>query len=105
MQPHLMALTPELERELKILRRQHHALLPPYLLHIPSAASLIQPAAQEYLVNEVLHDKPIELVKPERGYEKTFWRRIVNVIEDGLREIQNDDSSSVSADPEMLSPP
>jgi hypothetical protein len=100
-----MALTPELERELSILRRQHHALLPPYLLHIPSAASLIQPAAQEYLVEEILHGKAIELVKPERGYEKTFWRRIVNVLEDGLRKIQDDDPSSVSEAPHLMSLP
>lgn len=81
---------------LEPLRRQHHALLPPYLLKLPTAEVLASEESQQYLIQHILHDKLIASYTAERGYERTFWRKIVAELEKGVASIQAGDPDSVS---------
>ena len=81
---------------LESLRRQHHALLPPYLLQLPPARQLAAESSQHFLVHHVLQDEVIGPHTAERGYERTFWRKIVAELEKGVASIQADDLDRVS---------
>ena len=81
---------------LEALRRQHHALLPPYLLRLPAATELASAISQQFLVQNILHDQLIRSYTAERGYERTFWRKIVSELERGVAAIYSDDANSVS---------
>jgi len=81
---------------LESLRRQHHALLPPYLLRLPSSSELASEQGQQYLVEYILRDVAISPYTAERGYERTFWRRVVAELERGVNELQEADDSCVS---------
>ncbi|CAD6585596.1 MAG: hypothetical protein TREMPRED_004185 [Tremellales sp. Tagirdzhanova-0007] len=69
------------------LRRQHHSLHPPFLLHLPSPADLVRTDSQTYLVDHILNDPVIRDVVPERSYRRSFWRRIVKSLEIGEYEV------------------
>ncbi|KAL7421805.1 hypothetical protein Q5752_003576 [Cryptotrichosporon argae] len=64
---------------LTTLRRQYYALVPPYLLQIPPPAALASPGAQARLVGL------LDGLQPEPGYARGFWRRVLPVVEDGVR--------------------
>jgi hypothetical protein len=81
---------------LESLRRQHHALLPPYLLRLPSSSELASEQGQQFLVERILRDVAISPYTAERGYERTFWRRIVAELERGVNELHKSDDSCVS---------
>ena len=72
------------------LRRQHHALLPPYLLHLPPPSQLALPSSQTYLIHHILLDPTIANVRPERTCQRGFWRRVVDSLESGVRELQDE---------------
>lgn len=78
------------------LRKQHHALLPPYLLHLPSPAILAAEESQHYLVDHLLHDPSLLDRYPEKGYQRSFWRKIIAELEKGVKEIQQKDPRDVS---------
>ncbi|WOO85566.1 Protein-lysine N-methyltransferase EFM3 [Vanrija pseudolonga] len=65
---------------LETLRRQYFALVPPYLLRVPAPAELASADAQQFLVSRVLES---DLPPPEAGYQRTFWRRVLPVLEEG----------------------
>lgn len=64
---------------LQTLRRQYFALVPPYLLSIPS----LPPPAQTWLADNLI-DSP--LPAPEEGYRRLFWRRVLPILEEGAGE-------------------
>lgn len=76
---------------LETLRRQYFALVPPYLLRVPAAVELASAEGQAFLVSRVLES---DLPSPEAGYQRTFWRRVLPVLEDGVA--QDDDEDAVS---------
>ena len=80
---------------LKTLRRQHHSLHPPYKLHLPSPSHLARPDSQAYLIDHILYDPVIRNVQPERSYRRAFWRKIVNTLETGVRELNEEDPENV----------
>ena len=77
------------------LRRQHHSLYPPYLLHFPPPSDLASTASQAYLVDHILQDPVIRDIQPEREYRRAFWRRSIDAIEQGVRKLQDDDPDNV----------
>jgi hypothetical protein len=79
---------------LDVLRRQYFSLYPAYLLTLPPASQLAAPESQLYLVNRILLDPSMIDRRPETGYKRSFWRRIVQCIEIGLKELD---------DPELVS--
>jgi len=85
-----------LMQPLESLRRQHHALLPPYLLRLPPSTELASEGAQRFLIERVLRDVAISPYTAERGYERTFWRRIVAELERGVSGLHVQDDSCVS---------
>lgn len=70
--------TPDLDA-LQTLRRQYFALVPPYLLQIPD----LPQAAQEWLADNIIGSP---LPAPEEGYQRSFWRRVLPVLEAGAGE-------------------
>ena len=71
---------PELER----FRAQYFALVPAYLLRLPSSAALAQPESQRYLVDRLLEDDRYPAPCP--AYRKAFWRYLVGRLERGVNE-------------------
>jgi hypothetical protein len=80
---------------LTALRRQYFALVPAYLLRLPESSVLAQRSAQIYLIGQILRGPG--LAQPETGYRRSFLRRIIPVIENGVRELQVQDPEAVSA--------
>ena len=70
------------------LRRQHHSLHPSYLLRLAPPEELATPANQTFLVDYILNDPVIHDVQPERGYRRSFWKRIVIILEEGVKRLQ-----------------
>jgi hypothetical protein len=66
------------------LRKQHHSLVPPHLLLLPDISLLLQPSSQEYLVSRILLDPLIQHAAPSRLYSRSFWRKIVHVLEQDI---------------------
>lgn len=78
--------SPRLLAALEGLRRQHHALRPVYALLLPAAAELIQPVAQQYLVERILRDPVLveRNARPTKQYERVFWKRVLRALEEGF---------------------
>lgn len=79
--------------ELQTLRRQYYSLYPLFQLRLPSPTVLFE--NQEYLLSQILDDSVLNKYQPEAGYQKTFWRRVVAQLEDGLRDEMDNDPDSV----------
>jgi hypothetical protein len=79
--------------QLQTLRRQYYSLYPLFQLRLPSPSTLFQ--NQEYLLSQILDDPSLSKYQPEAGYQKTFWRRVVVQLEDGLRAEMDNDPESV----------
>jgi len=74
--------------ELDTLRKQYFALVPPYLLHLPSPQTLRSAAAQEALVELAETEDPPQ---PEAGYRKKFWKRVLGVLEESFEDADGDE--------------
>ena len=74
--------------QLERLRRQHHALYPVYRLDLPPPIALATERSQEWLIDQILFDPAIKGKTPEKGYEKRFWRKVVAVLEDGVKQLR-----------------
>ncbi len=81
---------------LESLRRQHHALLPPYLLQLPPAHVLAEESSQQWIIHHILNDPDLKSYQPEKGYSRAFWRRIVAELEKGVEHIREESPDSVS---------
>ena len=88
-----MSTTGEAVHQLQTLRRQYYSLYPLFQLRLPSPAVLFQ--NQAYLLSQILDDPLLSKCQPEAGYQKTFWRRVVAQLEDGLRHEMDNDPDSV----------
>lgn len=71
---------------LETLRRQYFALVPPYLLHLPPAALLSPPDAQQWLVSNLVTAPHA----PEPNYRRQFWRKLLPAIEAGIPDGDED---------------
>ncbi|KAK1924147.1 hypothetical protein DB88DRAFT_489232 [Papiliotrema laurentii] len=79
---------------LESLQRQHHALLPPYLLRLPSPTILAAEESQKWMIQHILHDPALGSYTPERGYNRSFWRKIVAELEKGVEAIRETEPDS-----------
>ncbi|TXT07172.1 hypothetical protein VHUM_03342 [Vanrija humicola] len=86
---------------LETLRRQYFALVPPYLLRVPAPAELSSADAQAFLVAHLLESA---LPAPDAGYQRTFWRRVLPVLEDGVAQ-DADDEAIYEAIAELMAAP
>jgi hypothetical protein len=96
---------------LETLRRQYFSLLPPRLIDLPPAATLSSIDGQTFLVEQLLQipstseashaakSPAMKLQQPENGYKRLFWRKVVQAVEDGLGEVDDDEAVSLSQDP------
>lgn len=82
----LPAITP-----LESLRRQYFSLLPPYLLQLPLPAALASAEAQDYLIEHILYDPHLREREPVASYQKGFWRKVVDLVEQGVEELDDPD--------------
>jgi hypothetical protein len=82
-------------QQLETLRKQYFSLYPLFQLQLPPSEVLFY--NQEYLLSKILDDPHLAQYHPEAGYQKTFWRRIVAKLEEGLKDIgnKNDDLASL----------
>lgn len=88
--------------QLKKLRRQYFALYPLHQLRLPDP--LILAKNQVFLKAHILEDPELGRYQPEAGYRKTFWRRIISGLEDGLRELideGNDEAVRYRSKPDL----
>lgn len=81
---------------LRRLRQQYYALTPSYILSLPDSSDLASAESQSFLVEAILEDKAFSHVQPEAGYRKSFWRKVLSVLEEGVRELQAIDPEAVS---------
>ena len=84
----MYVLDDETSGQLELLRRQHHALYPPYLLRLPPPQILAAESSQSFLIEKILFDPIIKHVQPDKGYSRSFWRRIVKHLEEGIHVLQ-----------------
>lgn len=98
---------------LETLRRQYFSLLPARLITLPPPSVLSSTSGQAFLVKHLLQvydaditqgdgnvweaaktarDKRTNLPEPETGYKRTFWRKVVQAVEDGLGEVDDDEA-------------
>ncbi|WWD02929.1 hypothetical protein V865_000972 [Kwoniella europaea PYCC6329] len=70
---------------LEILRRQYLSLYPLYLISFPDPSLLADPQSQIYLIDKLLG----ESYQPENEYRRKFWRRVVESMEIGLKELES----------------
>ncbi|WVQ67717.1 uncharacterized protein L199_005921 [Kwoniella botswanensis] len=70
---------------LEILRRQYLSLYPLYLISFPAPSLLADPQSQEYLIDKLLGESH----QPENEYRRKFWRRVVESMEIGLKELES----------------
>lgn len=95
---------------METLRRQYFALLPPRLITLPSAPILSSLNGQAFLVDRLLQlsdnsalpeaeGEPsmsrTRLKEPESGYKRLFWRKVVQGVEDGLGEVDEEEQVSL----------
>lgn len=83
---------------LHTLRRQHFALYPLHQLRLPPPTVLAK--NQDFLRHNIFHDRFLATYQPEAGYRKTFWRRVVAALEEGVRELEAEDSEPVRTPPD-----
>jgi len=79
--------------QLQILRRQYHSLYPIFKLDLPPSRILLE--NQSYLISHILDDTHLSRYAPEAGYQKSFWRKVVARLENGLDELMKGDPNSV----------
>lgn len=65
---------------LTLLRRQYYALCPAYLLQLPPASVLASEEGHATLLALLDEDPP----RPEDGYARQFWKRVLPVLERGV---------------------
>jgi len=75
------------------LRKQYYSIYPIFKLNLPSPQILFE--SQSYLISHILDDPNLSRYAPEAGYQKSFWRKIVAGLEDGLRRMLESDQESV----------
>ncbi|WVR07002.1 hypothetical protein IAU60_004041 [Kwoniella sp. DSM 27419] len=73
---------------LEIFRRQYLSLYPPHLLTLPPRGLLSSEQGQRFLLERVLSVSR----GPEDGYRRRIWRRVVQAMEDGIKECDDDDA-------------
>jgi hypothetical protein len=81
-------------QQLDTLRKQYYSLYPIFKLNLPSPEILLE--NQSYLISHILDDPTLSNYAPEAGYQKSFWRKIVAGLEDGLEKSMDLDPESVS---------
>ncbi len=47
-------------------------------------------------VERILEDEAFAEVQPEAGYRKSFWRKVLSVLEEGVKGLQSIDPEAVS---------
>jgi hypothetical protein len=80
-------------QQLEQLRKQYYSLYPIFKLNLPSPEILLE--NQSYLISHILDDRNLSRYAPEAGYQKSFWRKIVAGLEDGLGRLMDVDPDSV----------
>jgi hypothetical protein len=80
--------------DLETLRKQYYSLYPIFKLNLPSPEILLE--NQSYLISHILDDPNLSRYAPEAGYQKSFWRKVVAGLEDGLERLMEFDPESVS---------
>jgi hypothetical protein len=80
--------------QLERLRKQYYSLYPIFKLNLPSPQILLE--NQSYLISHILDDPTLSNYAPEAGYQKSFWRKVVAGLEDGLGRLMGVDPESVS---------
>lgn len=68
--------------ELRDIRNQYSALVPPRLIAFPPATALASLESQTYLLSNLLGES--RFPQPEDGYRRLFWRMILRYLELGL---------------------
>ena len=81
------------QSQLERLREQYYSIYPIFKLNLPSPQILFE--NQSYLISHILDDPNLSRYAPEAGYQKSFWRKIVAGLEDGLRSMLESDPESV----------
>lgn len=81
--------------QLQTLRRQYFALYPLHRLQLPKSDLLAK--NQLFLKEHVLEDPKLGRYQPEAGYRKTFWRRVVTALEEGVENLLEHDDEAVSS--------
>lgn len=79
--------------QLETLRKQYYSLYPLFKLQLPSSQILLE--HQTYLISHILDDPTLRRYAPEVGYQKSFWRKVVAQLEDGLKKVMEVDPDSV----------
>jgi hypothetical protein len=64
-----------------------------FKLNLPSPQILLE--NQFYLISHILDDPTLSRYAPEAGYQKSFWRKIIAGLEDGLGRLMQKDPESV----------
>jgi len=79
--------------QLERLRKQYYSLYPIFKLNLPSPQILLE--NQSYLISHILDNIDLSRYAPEAGYQKSFWRKVVAGLEDGLGKLMQEDPESV----------
>jgi hypothetical protein len=82
-------------QQLEQLRKQYYSLYPIFKLNLPSPEILFE--NQSYLISHILDDPILSNYAPEAGYQKSFWRKVVARLENGLGRLMELDPDSVCA--------
>lgn len=85
---------PTESEQLETLRSQYFALYPLHQLRLPRPDVLAR--NQVFLKEHILEDPKLGQYQPEAGYRKTFWRRVVTALEEGVRTLAKEDDEAVS---------
>lgn len=80
--------------QLQTLRRQYFSLYPLHRLQLPKSDVLAR--NQVFLKEHVLEDPELGRYQPEAGYRKTFWRRVIMALEEGVAILSDQDDEAVS---------
>ncbi|WRT66322.1 uncharacterized protein IL334_003277 [Kwoniella shivajii] len=72
--------------ELETLQKQYLSLYPLYLLSIPLPKFLVEMQNQHYLIDELLGER----YQPENEYKRKFWRKVLQVMEMGMKEVEEE---------------
>lgn len=81
--------------QLRQLRRQYFSLYPLHQLVLPNSSVLAR--NQAFLKGRIIADPSLGRYQPDAGYQKTFWRRVVSALEDGVRNLVEEDTEIVRA--------
>lgn len=84
---------------LRDLRNQYFALVPPRLIHQRyqvSPYNLASVDGQHYLLTALLEEP--RFPQPEDGYRRTFWRGMMRDLEEGLRDINDQEDMILGED-------